>query len=456
MGNFNATELLSKYVYHLQISNINKNELKYARMLLADYYASASAGYKVNLEYNNAIQSIILEMGDKKQSSVLFSNKKRSVIDSAYLNATYAHGADMDDGHKRAMGHIGAPVISAVLALGEYKKCTEQEILVAIIAGYEVFIRIASAVQPGLVKRGFHSTGTAGTVACAAACAKILKLNEKGIYNAMAIAVTQASGLLIVAESGQAIKPINPANASRAGIISAMLAEKGVKGAINPLESEKGWFHAMSSEINEQAFLNKFNERNEISQCYFKPYSSCRHTHCGIEAGIKIRNRNGEKPIEKVCVYIYENAIKIAGKIVLPLTNEDTKFSIHYTLACALVNGKFGLEDLNINNCSEQVKNIIYNIDLIVDSKMENALKGIRGAKIVVTYVDGSVDEETVLVPKGDPENKFTKQDMLLKLKDCCKNIISEEEQLKLFNKIMKFGLDKQFVFKKYFKHKGE
>ena len=90
------------------------------------------------------------------------------MTNAAFMNAVYAHGADMDDGNRKSAGHIGAHVISSVFALGEKLGVTWKDIIVAINVGYEFFNRIAGAAQPGLYNRGFHSTGIAGAMACGA------------------------------------------------------------------------------------------------------------------------------------------------------------------------------------------------------------------------------------------------------------------------------------------------
>ena len=442
-----TTKILSQYVENLKFNHLTEQDLRYTRMLILDYFAASCGGKKLNRVFNEAIESIFFDMGGSPESTVLFSKQKLPAQSAAILNATYAHGADMDDGHKRAMGHVGAHVFSAVFALAETLQVTEQEVMEAIVAGYEVYIRISAAAQPGLARRGFHSTGTAGGIACAAACAKLLKLDAVGIHHAMAIGATQGSGLLIVAESGQMVKPINPAKAAQTGILSALLAQRGVIGAAYPLESKKGWFHAMADQIDESMIIKGLGERNEISQCYLKPYPSCRHTHCGIEGAVRIYGRNKGKQVSKVNLYIYQSAIQIAGQITHPETDDDAKFSIHYTLACALAHGGFGLDDLNMACVGAEVNDLIDKINLIHDPDMENRERGIRGARIQVLFADGTVDEETIPVPKGDPEVPFTLDDMRKKLSACCKDFLDEKGQNHLVERVLEFGRGRQFTY---------
>lgn len=418
-----ATELLSEFAYNLKFSDLPKETVETTKLFIADYFAACFAGKTVNTVFNKAVENVIFDMGGKEESSVLFSDRKLPSPNAAFMNAVYAHGADMDDGNRKAMGHIGAHVLSAVFAVVEVLKSSGEEIITAINVGYDVYNRVAAAVQPGLVHRGFHSTGTAGAIACAAAAGKLMGFTQEEIYNAMSLAAIQASGLIIIAESGQSCKPINPANAAKTGILSAKIIAEGVKSSVYPLESDKGFFHAMSNEVDESMITDGLCKKFTIDESYLKPYPSCRHTHCGIEAVLKIRDRmleNGAEinsdNIKAVKVFIYNNAIKIAGKIEIPQTPEDSKFSIHYSLAVALLKGHFNISDLDISDLDSSLEHVINATELIPDESMENRDKGIRGAKVEVELADGQTYCETVLIPKGDSENPFTWADMYDKM----------------------------------------
>lgn len=440
----NATEKLSNFVYNLKFEDISKHDLDYTKLLILDYYAASYAGIKVNAVFNAANETILFQNGGKEESTVLNSKVRLPAMHAAYLNAVYAHGADMDDGHRKAMGHVAAHVIPSVFALAETLDVSGREVITAIVAGYEVYIRVAAAAQPGLVHRGFHSTGTAGAVACAAACAKLLRLDEKGIYNAIAVSVTQASGLMIIAESGQMIKPINPAKAAQSGVLSALLVKNGVEGGKNPLESTKGWFHAMTDKVDDGMITKELGQKLWISTSYFKPYPSCRHTHCGIEAAVKIHSKIDVEKIAKINLYIYKNAIQIAGQIIKPESSDDCKFSIHYSLAVALINGSYTLNDLDIEK-NKKALDLTSKIELIEDETMENRDKGIRGSRLEVVLKDGTCLEETVLIPKGDPENAFTLEDMKYKMQSCAAGILSDDEQSELFEYVSRLDKNDNF-----------
>ncbi len=441
-----VTEILSRYIASLRFEDCPKSVVDTTKMYILDYYAACFAGIKINDKFNKSIEDIFFDAEGKKESSVLCKSIKLPVGNAAFLNAVYAHGADMDDGNRKAMGHVAAHVMSAVFALAETLNVSGKDIITAINAGYEVYNRVAAAVQPGLVRRGFHSTGTAGALACAAAAAKLLGLNEKGIYNAISLAAIQSSGLMLVTESGQSCKPLNPANAARSGILAAQLAEKGIESSAYPLESPKGWFHAMSDSVDETEVTDNLGRIFTIRDSYLKPYPSCRHTHCGIEAVLKIRksilgnhDRIEFQKVERIDVYIYPNAIRVAGNIQKPKTDEESKFSIHYTIAVALLRGHFDLEDLNVADIEPEICDIIKKIVLITDNSMENLKAGIRGAKVTLTLSDGSVYEECIRIPKGESVNPFTKQELRNKLTACANGVITAQEQKHLISAVESF-----------------
>ena len=427
-----STRILSDFGAALRIEQIPESVLETTRIYIADYIAACYAGMKINETFNEKIRLIFEHMGGVEEASVFESSRKFPAEHAAFLNAVLAHGADMDDGNRKAMGHVAAHVMSAIFALAEALGEKQWgDVWVAINIGYEVYNRVAAAAQPGLVRRGFHSTGTAGAVACGAACAKLIGLNEDGIYSAMAIAAVQASGLLLVAESGQCCKPLNPANAARTGILSARLAAAGIQGPELPLESDKGWFHAMTDAVNERMITDCLGEVFTISESYLKPYPSCRHTHCGIEAALAVRQQMKAAlldagQIRSIRLYIYDNAIKIAGRIRAPRTADEAKFSIHYSLAVALVNGDFTLQDLRAPQGA--VKALIDRVELICDPSMENVETGIRGARLEVETEDGQVFTQTVLLPKGEAGNSMRWQDVRRKMQTCMSGILRDAQ----------------------------
>ena len=426
------TTELAQDLYRIELTEKDKNQLQ---TLIIDFFAAAYAGYRQNEVFNDAVERAVYGQGGVEESYVLFQGKKYPARSAAFMNSVYGHGAELDDGNKKAAGHAGVHLIPAVFALADKLNSTNDEVLLALATGYEAYIRISSAAQPGLVARGFHSTGMAGTLACACACTRLYHLDAQGIEDAIALATTMTGGLLSYGDSRPAIKPLNPGKAAENGVFAAMLANEGVQGPTEALEGRNGWFHAVTDHVDEK--MMKGADHLLLHDCYFKLYPSCRHTHCGIDAGVSLFQRVKAENIETVNVYIYPNAIRLAG-IKIPKDQDETKFSIQYTLACALTNGSYGIADMNPPRLTRDILDLIEKINLIADESMENREMGIRGTRVEILLKDGSKEEEVVLVPKGDPEKPLTRNDIINKLRVCAQKDADETTLMKLVGAVEK------------------
>lgn len=433
-----TTELATD-LSEIQLTN---RDIEQLHTLIIDFFAAAYAGFKQNETFNRAVEAIVYVQGGIEESTIFFQEKRYPARLAAFMNSVYGHGAELDDGSKKAAGHAGVHLIPAVFALAEKLESSNEDVLLALATGYESYIRISAAAQPGLVARGFHSTGVAGTLACAAACARLYHLEAQGIEDAIALSTTMTGGLLSYGNSRPAIKPLNPGKAAENGVFAAMLANEGVQGPTESLEGQNGWFHAVTDKFDENCL--KGSDHLLLHDCYFKLYPSCRHTHCGIDAGVVLHQKVKVDEIERVNVYIYPNAIKLAG-IKFPKNQDETKFSIQYTLACALLQGSYGIADMNPPKLTPDMLELIEKIHLFADTAMEDRTRGIRGTRVLVVLKDGSKVEEIVLVPKGDPENPLTREDIIDKLKMCARGQTDETKLMRLVERILAIKGDNVF-----------
>lgn len=435
------TTNLAKDLFAIQCLSVE--DINQLHTLIIDFFAATYAGYQQNKVFNRAVETVVYPQGGSEESTVFLQKQKYPARLAAFMNSVYAHGAELDDGNKKAAGHAGVHLIPAVFALAEKLGSSNADVLLALATGYEAYIRISSAAQPGLVQHGFHSTGMAGTLACAAACARLFHMNTQGIEDAIALATTMTGGLLSYGDSRPAIKPLNPGKAAENGVFAAMLANAGVQGPTESLEGQNGWFHAVTNAVDEDCL--KGSDHLLLHDCYFKLYPSCRHTHCGIDAALALHECFNADEINEVKVFIYPNAIKLAG-IRYPKDQDETKFSIPYTLACALLNGSYGIADMDPPRKTKRIMDLIGKIRMIPDETMENRTKGIRGTRVEIVKKNGERMEQTVIVPKGDPENPLTREDIVNKLKTCAKGLAEHASLDTLVDRIL--AIDGETVFR--------
>lgn len=204
-------------------------------------------------------------------ATVVGTARCASARDAALVNGVAAHTLELDDIAVLMGGHPSVSVCSSVLALAETLDASGSDTLAAVVAGYDAACRIAVALGPSHASAGWHVTGTIGTFAAAAACARLLRLEATAVESAFGLAASSAAGLS--AAIGTAAKPMHAGKAAADGMLAALLAAKGAKGPENGIEN----YAASSSAMLDAARLDEVGDQQGIASTVFK-----RHACCGL------------------------------------------------------------------------------------------------------------------------------------------------------------------------------
>ena len=438
----NLSQMLADFAGKLTYDSIPDHINWNVNFRILDLVSSAAAGHRVNREMNDVVFRVLRQQSAQGQSSLFFREEKLSASQAAFYNAFVDNGADMDDGHMLANGHPGVTVIPPVLALGEWRPLPYRDMATAIVAGYEVYIRLSRAVMPSHLRRGFNGTGTVGSIAAAAAAAKALGLGAGGIHVAMGLAATSASGLMELNESGQAMKPINPGNAAYRGVLCALMAEAGAVGPEAPLDGTKGFFGAFADETDTGAITQGLGAEFQMDAAYIKLYPACRHMHAMIDCAALIREREhiALSDIRELTLYTYPASDELTGLIKHPKSGAEAKFSLTYATAVALATGGYSLDDLTGEaEQEEEIRTLIDKMKIVVDPTLEDRSVMLRGAQLEVTRKDGETFSASVEVPKGEKRFPVETADVRRKLDACAGELLSDEQRDKVFEASVRF-----------------
>src|SRR6185437_335991 len=211
---------------------------------------------------------------------------------------TAAHGIELDDGYRHGSAHCGCVVVPAVLAVAYDRRASGRALIEAVVAGYETNIALARACAPDLRQRGFHPTSAVGPFGAAMATAKLRGLDARQRGNALGIAASSAAGLFAFVNGGGDIKRLHAGHASREGVQAALLAEQGVQGPPNVIESRDGFMQAFAFGRIDKARPITLPPPFGITDCYIKPYACCRHIQPAVEALIGLANDEKIAPEE--------------------------------------------------------------------------------------------------------------------------------------------------------------
>lgn len=352
---------------------------------------------------------MLLEIAGSGNCSTFLSNQRLDIVSAASINGFLSHVMELDDGHRFGMLHLEAPIISAMIALVQKEGIDFLSFAKGVIAGYQATVQVARYLQPYHKQKGFHATGTCGTIGVASAIATALDFNDIEFENALGAASTRASGLLSVIDSPSEMKPLNIAGAVESGIRAAYLAKTGIRGPINPLLGKRGFLRVYSSEakIKEDVLLE---ESPEILKIYFKPYISCRHCHPPVEATLNLRRKYIFDVLEIDNILVETYLLAIGGHDNTKIDSVSAaKMSIPYCVAISLLKGSCGLDSFTEKTIGdENLQNIIKKIHLVEDSSLTQASPGKRGARVTISLKDGKQYTEFIENPLGEPEHPLS------------------------------------------------
>lgn len=430
------TGKLASFIVHLKYRSLPGEVILKAKHCLMDTLGAALAGSKMP---EALIAKKLAEKLNPRKESTLFTGKgKVGVLEAAMANGIMSHVLELDDGNRFAQGHPGVVVIPAVLALAEKEKVKGKDIISAIVAGYEIFGRIGAGGNPSHFNRGFHTTGTCGTFAAAAAAGRLLRLNEAKMISVLGIAGSQAAGLFAFMADGTMTKVLHAGKAAQNGILSAYLAQSGFTGPAYILEDKRGFYKAFADTFNPQRVVEGLGEKYEIMNTYVKYHASCRHSHAPVDAILDIRSQTPLRPedIEKVNVYTYTIAAKlIDGKQVsTPITG---KMSLPYAAAVAILYGKVGLGEFKPKVLNDQaVQALMKKVDVYPDPDLDKLVPDHRGARAEFFLTDGRKLTSEILDPKGEPENPGAENDIYDKFRLLAGTAFKTEKVRKVLEKI--------------------
>ena len=352
------------------------------------------------------------------------------------VNGFCAHALELDDGHRHGMIHLGASIITAVLEAAK-ENVPYSKLLCGIVMGYEVAVRCARAIQPGHKVRGYHVSGTCGTIGSAMGVAFACGYNKAQLKSTLACAVSSASGVLEIQEQASEMKPFNVGRAAMDGLVAAQMGRLAMPGPDDILGGKRGFLAALTDTPHTE-FLSGFsNEDYAIEGIYQKVHAACRHCHPAIDASLNLRNdlRFGLEDVDKIEVYTYKLAVGSHDHIDIKGIS-SAKLSTPYAVALALVKGAAGYANYNEDNLNDYwIKNITRKVIVIEDEELTQRSPAVRGARVTLYLKKGGVFEAPCLYPKGEPENPLTKEELEDKFKrlavyggwteEKCSNVIS-------------------------------
>jgi 2-methylcitrate dehydratase PrpD len=376
-----------------------------------------------------------LELAPSAQATVLGRKERVDIASAALVNGIASHTFDFDDTHLKTIIHPAGPVASALLALAEKTQASGRELLDALVLGIDVACRLGNMMYPQHYDRGWHITGSTGTLGAAAACARLLKLNADQTQMALAIAASQPVGLR--EQFGTMTKPFHPGGAARAGLTSALLAKHGFTGSKRAIEAPRGFAQVVSTKFDWNEVTDELGKRFEISFNTYKPFACGIVIHPSIDACAQLRDVHGIKPeqIARIDIKVHSLVLELTGKKT-PKDGLEGKFSVYHGCACGLMFGKAGEPEFS--------DAIVTRPDMIalrarVHAEVDNAIDE-AAVDLVATLHDGRKIAVKVEHAIGSLERPMNRTLLEAKFTDLVSPVLGQEQTAALLQACWALG----------------
>ncbi|MBI4190983.1 MAG: MmgE/PrpD family protein [Betaproteobacteria bacterium] len=414
----NETRTLATWVAGLRLSDVPDNVKVHARRFILDNFGCQIAG--AMLPWSQTYYDVIRKTRSGTHSTVAYFGDKFAPDDAAFLNSAFNHANETDDTHLKSPTHPGGVAVPAALAIAEYAKADGAKLLAAVIASYEIQIRISWACSPFLIYRGHHPPPGVGTFGAAAAGTLLMGFDAEKTLNAMAIAGSHSAGLIEYTKAGGSVKRIHSAIGAVGGVRAALFAEAGITGPHSILEGEKGYVKVFAGE---EAFRNLARLTDGLGTLWhmldtaIKPHSANHFFHPMADALDIIRDREPITPEQVKSLTVYTNSEPIlshCGSITEPEDVLGAQFSTPFSLAMRLHHGGRGVAGGNgfwdyprVNVKDPQLIATARKIKCVV-AKGADWLVVDKGAGLEIETTDGRRIRQVVEYSKGMPENPLS------------------------------------------------
>ena len=438
MNTSDPGQALAHFAAGLCFEQIPARVLRRTEDLFLDWIASALAGKGARAV--ETIEAFARQMGPGGGASeVLLSRRETTPLFAAMVNGAASHVVEQDDLHNSSVVHPGAVVFPGALAVAQSIGSTGRDFLTAVVAGYEVGIRVGEFLGRSHY-RIFHTTSTAGTLAAAAAVGRLLDLDGNRMQHAFGSAGTQASGLWEFLRDAADSKQLHTAQACANGLMSAYLAQAGFTGARHILDGPHGMGAGMSTDADPARLGDRLGQRWALEETSFKFHACCRHTHPAADALLEVLRKHDlqHDQIAQVTAHVHQAAIDVLGAVTDPQTVHQAKFSMGTVLGLIARFHKAGLTEFDQSFNIAEIVRFRDRVTMVLDAEVDRMYPARWIGKVTVTTVDGRVLQGRVDEPKGDPGNTLSRaelEDKALRLANYS-SAATEVEMRGLFDKV--------------------
>ena len=440
------TRRIAEFVSGLTYDQIPADVRERIKLLMLDSLGCAI--YGANLEWCRILRGTLEKLDATRTTSIWGTNARLSSDHAALVNGTQVQGFELDDVHRKAVLHVGAVTLPALIAVAEsHTRLSGRDFLTAAVAGYEIGPRVGLCMGQEHIGQGWHSGATVGIFSAAAGAARALGLDAEKTVHALGIAGTQSSGLM-AAQYGAMVKRMHAGRAAQSGLYGALLAANGFTGIVDVFEAPYGGFCTTFSRSQDRFNLNALSadlgQKFETMGIALKFYSCVGSNHTTLDALADIRKRRPFKldEIEEIVVYGSQVTADHVGWPYKPEGLTAAQLNLPFCVATLLIEGDVFVDEFTPDCVDDAARIAMSRKVRVVHDPDITALGAAHRHKVRVDvkFRDGSVERETREAPRGSEQSFASADDIVAKFRKLTRAVIADKQQSALVEAVL--GLD--------------
>jgi aconitate decarboxylase len=441
------TRRIAEFVSGLTYEKIPAEVRERIKLLILDSLGCAI--YGADLEWCRILRGTLENLDATRTTSIWGTGAKLSSVHAALVNGTQVQGFELDDVHRKAVLHVGAVTLPALIAVAEsHAELSGRDLLTAAVAGYEIGPRVGLCMGQEHIGQGWHSGATVGVFSAAAGAARGLGLDTEKTIHALGIGGTQSSGLM-AAQYGAMVKRMHAGRAAQSGLYGALLASQGFTGIVDVFEAPYGGFCTTFSRSTDRFNLDELSsglgERFETMRISLKFYSCVGSNHTTLDAirDIKKRRPFTLDDIESIVVHGSQVTVDHVGWSYKPEGLTSAQLNLPFCVATLLLEGDVFVDEFTPDCVDDQARiELSRKVKVMHDPAITALGAGARHkVRVDIHFRDGSVESETREAPRGSEQSFASAEDIVSKFRKLTRGVMSAMQQDALADAVL--GLDK-------------
>jgi 2-methylcitrate dehydratase PrpD len=389
---------LATFLTQTSSADLPPQTVEHAAMLIASTIASAALGSGITSA--TIIHALARERGGTPDASIWFDAGPRlPVADAAQVNAVMSDAAASDDSDLRNIVHAGTPLVATSLAMAQCTGASGQEVLAAIVLGYEAAGRIGEAITPGFRRRGFHGCLVA-IFAAAVATARLLRLEAAPMAQAIALSATSIGGLMAAANTSVA-REYHAGLAAMLGVHAALAAQRGYIAEERILETRQGFFEVYGATDVASVTRDLGQAWDIITDMAIKLVPGGHPYHALAEAAANAARAGHVRPDDVETITVSRPDMTALTGPLHPTDLIDMAHSPAYFLAAGVADCDFSWVHATPARIADPVIHQLIDKVRVGPPPTEHVEQYRQGATVIIQTRDGRTFSETVYVPKG-------------------------------------------------------